>query len=92
MQILTRALFTFLAFLAISGVRSMAWAAPTAKLSYVRGEGAEACADEADLKKAVAARLGYDPFRVVADVALSISVEGKQAVSRAHSPCRSGRA
>jgi hypothetical protein len=72
MQNLQRALLTLLASVMVS---SVAFAAPTAKLSYVRGEGAEACADEADLKKAVAARLGYDPFRVVADVALSISVE-----------------
>jgi hypothetical protein len=72
MQNLQRALFTFAASVLVCSAAS---AAPTAKLSYVRGEGAEACADEADLKKAVAARLGYDPFRVVADVSLSISVE-----------------
>lgn len=39
-----------------------AWAAPTSKLTYVRGPGAEACADETELRKAVAHRLGYDPF------------------------------
>jgi hypothetical protein len=41
---------------------SVASASPSAKLTYVRGAGAEACPDEAALRKAVAARLGYDPF------------------------------
>jgi hypothetical protein len=36
---------------------------PTARLVYVRGQGADTCADEETLKAAVAARLGYDPFR-----------------------------
>lgn len=37
-------------------------ASPSAKLVYVRGSGAETCPPEADLRKAVAVRLGYDPF------------------------------
>jgi hypothetical protein len=37
-------------------------AAPSAKLTYSRGPGAEICPDEGELRKAVAARLGYDPF------------------------------
>ncbi len=49
-------------------------ATPTAKLTYVRGEGAAACADEASLRRAVATRLGYDPFRPVADNAVSVDV------------------
>ncbi len=49
-------------------------ATPTAKLTYVRGEGAAACADEASLRQAVAARLGYDPFRPVAENAVSVDV------------------
>lgn len=52
--------------LVLAGV--LAWSArvdasPTARLVYVRGDGAEACPDEETLKQAVAARLGYDPFR-----------------------------
>jgi hypothetical protein len=49
-------------------------ASPSSKLVYIRGAGAEACPDEAALRKAVAQRLGYDPFfpsaqkTVVADV------------------------
>jgi hypothetical protein len=39
-----------------------AWASPSAKLTYARSSGAERCPDEADLRKAVAARLGYHPF------------------------------
>lgn len=37
-------------------------AAPTSKLTYVRGDGAEACPDESELRRAVAKRVGYDPF------------------------------
>jgi len=37
-------------------------ATPSAKLTYSRGPGAETCPDESELRKAVAARLGYDPF------------------------------
>jgi hypothetical protein len=37
-------------------------ASPSAKLVYVRGAGAEVCPPEADLRQAVAVRLGYDPF------------------------------
>ncbi len=48
---------------------------PSAKLTYVRGPGAERCPDEAALRKAVAARLGFDVFfpwakrTVVAEIA-----------------------
>jgi hypothetical protein len=41
--------------------RSVA-ASPSAKLVYVRGTGADACPGEAELRKAVATRIGYDPF------------------------------
>lgn len=50
-------------------------ASPSSKLVYIRGAGADACPGEDDLRKAVAARLGYDPFfpsaqkTVVAEVA-----------------------
>jgi hypothetical protein len=37
-------------------------ASPSAKLVYVRGVGADACPSEEQLRKAVASRLGYDPF------------------------------
>jgi hypothetical protein len=39
-----------------------AHATPTARLVYARGAGAESCPDEAALRRAVAARVGYDPF------------------------------
>jgi hypothetical protein len=39
---------------------------PSAKLVYVRGAGAETCPDEAALRRAVATRIGYDPFFPVA--------------------------
>jgi hypothetical protein len=37
-------------------------ASPSAKLVYVRGTGADACPGEDELRKAVATRIGYDPF------------------------------
>src|SRR5262245_35159385 len=47
-------------------VARIAGASPSAKLVYVRGTGAEACPGEAELRKDVATRLGYDPFFPVA--------------------------
>src|SRR5262245_34038263 len=38
-----------------------------AQLRYARGPGAERCPDDATLRAAVTARLGYDPFTAVAD-------------------------
>src|SRR4051812_40160467 len=35
---------------------------PAARLVYARAPGTESCADEATLRRAVAARVGYDPF------------------------------
>lgn len=35
---------------------------PTSRLVYARGPGAEACPDQDAVRRAVAARLGYDPF------------------------------
>ena len=35
---------------------------PSSRFVYARGEGAELCPDEAQVRLAVAARLGYDPF------------------------------
>jgi hypothetical protein len=38
------------------------WANPSARLAYARSVDAAACPDEPALRKAVAARFGYDPF------------------------------
>ena len=57
----------------LAGLPSAA-AAPTARLTYVRGPDTDACATEEDLRRAVAARLGYDPFRPFADVTVSVEV------------------
>src|SRR5205823_12136080 len=38
------------------------YATPSARLIYVQQSGAERCPDEQQLRSAVAARLGYDPF------------------------------
>jgi hypothetical protein len=47
---------------ALALLATSASGSPSARLTYVRGDGAEACPDEAALRKAVADRLGYDPF------------------------------
>ena len=39
-----------------------AYATPSAKLVYVRGPDTAACPDEDQLRRAVATRIGYDPF------------------------------
>ncbi len=51
-----------------------ALAAPSARLVYVREPGAEVCADEPGLRRAVAARLGYDPFFPWAKVLVVVGV------------------
>jgi hypothetical protein len=54
-----------LPFVALAGVllaAGHAAAAPTGRLVYSRAPGAESCADEATLRRSVAARVGYDPF------------------------------
>lgn len=53
-------------------------ATPTAKLVYVRGEGATSCPDEGELRRAVVQRLGYDPFFPVADTTLVAEFEKRE--------------
>jgi hypothetical protein len=45
-----------------SASASQALATPSAKLVYVRGTGTNSCPDESELRRAVSARIGYDPF------------------------------
>jgi len=47
-------------------------APPSAHLEFVRLPGAEKCPDEAAVREAVAARLGYDPFSPAAESAVSV--------------------
>ncbi|HEX3772420.1 MAG TPA: hypothetical protein VHV30_16195, partial [Polyangiaceae bacterium] len=51
-----------LLFLATLGAPGVAAATPSARLVYARAPEASSCPDEAALRSAVAARLGYDPF------------------------------
>lgn len=67
---------------ATSAVSRAAWASPTSRLVYVRGPGAEGCPDEAAMRAAVAARLGYDPFRVVATTTLSAQISRENGLYR----------
>jgi hypothetical protein len=55
-------------------VSASAAATPTARLVYARGPGAETCPDEEALAALVAARLGYGPFRPIADNTLFAEV------------------
>lgn len=55
---------------------SFALASPSAKLVFVRGDGASTCPGETELRKAVAARLGYDPFFPAAHKTVVTEVQG----------------
>lgn len=50
------------AILATTTAARTALASPSARLVYARDAGTETCPAEADLRKAVATRIGYDPF------------------------------
>lgn len=71
---MTRWLAAFAIVAALLGWARVASANPTARLVYVRGEGADTCPDEAEMRKAVAARLGYDPFRPFATTTLTAEI------------------
>lgn len=49
-------------------------AAPSARLHYTRGSGAEACPDEASMRRAVDSQLGYDPFDDQASTSVEASI------------------
>jgi|CZKU01.1.fsa_nt_gi hypothetical protein len=50
-------------------------AAPTGRLVYSHAPGAESCPDEATMRRAVAARVGYDPFFPMAPRTVVVSME-----------------
>jgi hypothetical protein len=51
---------------------------PSAKLIYVRGQGAESCPEEMELRMSVAHRLGYDPFNAASGRALMVVIEAQE--------------
>lgn len=78
---------------AIASASALAQAAPPpkARLVYERRAGAERCPDEGVLRRAVAARLGYDPFRDDASVTIAAQIEGRGAALHARLTRRDGR-
>lgn len=68
--------------LALVATSRDAYASPTSRLVYVRGAGAESCPDEPEMRRAVAARLGYDPFRPLASTTLTAEVKRERGVFR----------
>jgi hypothetical protein len=64
--------------LLLGPISAPAQAEPAGRLLYDRGPGAEACPDEATLRRAVAARLGEDPFdsRLSRTFRLTIAMAG----------------
>ena len=58
----------------LAGAAARAQTRRTAVLTYTRGAGAEACPDEPAVRRAVMDRLGYDPFRPEAAVAVTASI------------------
>lgn len=81
---LRAAIFSSLAAFAILAASREAAASPVARFVYVRGLGAEACPDEDTMRAAVSARLGYDPFRVVAKTTLTAQISRENGVYRGH--------
>lgn len=71
-----------LAAIAVTALARDAAASPTARLVYVRGAGAESCPDEPEMRRAVATRLGYDPFRPLASTTLTAEVRREKGVFR----------
>lgn len=57
-------------------ISNTAGAFPSAKLVYVRGQGAETCPGEMELRMSVAHRLGYDPFNTGSRRTIMAVVEG----------------
>jgi hypothetical protein len=55
-----------------------AHASPQARLVYARGDGAEVCPDESALRRAVGARIGYDPFFPWAEKTVVVSIERRE--------------
>lgn len=68
--------------LTVLGWAATASASPTARLVYVRGEGADACPNEVEMRRAVATRLGYDPFRPIAATTLTAEITRDKGVFR----------
>ncbi|MEA2753384.1 MAG: hypothetical protein QOI41_7527 [Myxococcales bacterium] len=61
---------------------SNAFANPTSRLVYVRASGAESCPDDTEMRRAVATRLGYDPFRPIASTTLTAEIRREKGVFR----------
>lgn len=59
----------------LAAVPITALAAPMSRLVYVKGAGAEACPEPMQLRTAVIARLGYDPFNVTASRTIIAIIE-----------------
>jgi len=72
---LVRRVSPMLAAAFVTTLASRAHAHPTSKLTYVRGSGAETCPDESELRRGVAARVGYDPFFPFADRTVVVQIE-----------------
>ena len=73
---------TLIALVATACWPRAASAAASAHLVYVRGPGAETCPDEASIRSAVSARLGYDPFFPWAHDTIFVEVTGNRGAFR----------
>jgi hypothetical protein len=71
-------------FAAILTIAPAALASPSARLVYARAPDAATCPAEADLRKAVAVRLGYDPFFPTATKTVVVQVSRAKKGFRAH--------
>jgi hypothetical protein len=57
-------------------------AAATARLAYVKGDGAERCPGEQAVRASVSARLGYDPFLETASDTLTVEIQRREGAFR----------
>ena len=82
---LRRALWTLLLTSGLwASTAGTAWALPTSEFRYLRDGGAAQCPSESELRAAVSARLGYDPFQKGASRTIRVSIETMSEGFRAH--------
>ncbi|WP_394843272.1 hypothetical protein LZC95_40260 [Pendulispora brunnea] len=74
---MTRGFVLVVSLLSLLFLARAASAETSARFRYVRGEGAETCGDEASMRRAVSAQLGYDPFKDDAATAVQATVRRK---------------
>ena len=74
-----RAFATVAAVASSALAETSAWAGASARLTYVRPAALAGCADEVDLRRAIAERIGRDPIVATAPIRVTISITRTEA-------------